>query len=92
MDSNSIVTQSIELSSIHHQVTNLPQCKNFNDEYKIGSRLLSKNKELRKSKDFDLSKLSETLEFPALTNNQIKCIRDICSQTWLDLQECSKRY
>ena len=91
LNPNKLVSQSITLCSINHQVTNLVKCKNFNNEYKIGSRLLSKNKELKLTKNFDLSNLKESLEFPPLEQDQINCIKDICNKSWLELKVSTKQ-
>ena len=87
---NLYVSRAIDLCSIDHEVIRLTKCKNFNDEYKIGSRLQSKNKELRKSNSFDLSKLNETLEFPPLTIHEVETIKSICDKTWRELKARTK--
>lgn len=88
---NKLVSESIKLCSINHQATNLVKCKNFNNEYKVGSRLLSKNKELKRIKSFDLSNLNESLEFPSLEQDQINCITEICNKTWFELKASAKQ-
>ena len=77
------IFQVMEESHDFHYSSKL---KNFNTEYLRGSRLLSKNKELKKNKEFDLSMLNETIEFPALTSSEIKQITDITKSTWKSLQ------
>ncbi|MFK8012612.1 MAG: sulfotransferase [Marinicellaceae bacterium] len=79
---NEIINGIIKLCGIDHNVDNLPHCKNFNEEYKVGSRIVSKNQELRKSHNFNLSGLSEIIEFPAFDEAQINTVREICGKTW----------
>ncbi|WP_395373943.1 sulfotransferase family protein [Marinicella sp. W31] len=55
---------------------------NLDDEYLRGSRLLSKNRELRNNPDFKLKDMQEAVELPALTASQIQMIEDICLNVW----------
>ena len=56
--------------------------KNLDNEYLRGSRLLSKNRELRNSQDFKLKTDNETIELAPLTAPQIDQINHICSEMW----------
>ncbi len=66
----------------HH----IKKVKSFDNEYKTGSRLLSKNKETRKLENFDLSELDEPLEVPPFTEAEQETINRLTSATWNQLQ------
>ncbi|MCF6287987.1 MAG: hypothetical protein L3J53_01960 [Proteobacteria bacterium] len=52
----------------------------------LHSRLLSKNRELRRDNAFDLSNLNEAVEFSPLQDIQTQEIKNICDKTWVQLK------
>jgi len=87
-----VIAQSVSGFHIQQTITQLPVCKNMNNEYLHGSRLLSKNRELRKNKGFDLSNLHEEIEFPPLSQEQIDQIKEITADTWAKLISSNKNF
>lgn len=85
-----VIKQSIQGLHYEGELCELPVCKNMNDEYKYGSRLLSKNRELRKNTGFDLSRLIEEIEFPAFTDPDVKKIKVLTNNIWNRLQASPK--
>lgn len=82
---NSMIMKAQNLFNLSYEINSIPKLKNFDKEYLVGSRLTSKNKELRKQSEFDLSSLKEDNEFPAFTRNDVDQISSICSSTYKKL-------
>ena len=87
-----VIVESVSGFDIQQSIKQLPVCKNMNKEYLQGSRLLSKNRELRKNKGFDLSNLHEEIEFPPLSQEQIDQIKEITVDTWNKLISSKKNF
>ena len=70
----------------------MPVCQNFDNEYKTGSRLLSKNREYQKNKELDLSMIQENKgELPPFDSKDINIIQNICSDVWIKLKIKKKK-
>jgi len=82
---NKIIDYIKTLCNITSESQHLPKCKNFNREYLIGSRLLSKNKELRTQTNINLEKLKEEIEIAPLTSQQCQLIDSETDYVWQQL-------
>lgn len=80
------IKETCHISAESHQ---LPSCKSFNDEHLIGSRLLSKNKELRKHDNFNLHYLEEDIEVAPFTPVQCQMIQNETNVVWQQLNSKS---
>ena len=89
---NEVIAQSIAGYNIQKPISQLPVCKNMNKEYLHGSRLLSKNREFRKNKGFDLSGLQDEPECPPLQPKQIDQIEEITADVWDKLVSSDKNF
>jgi len=89
---NDIINKVISLCNIDSNVSNIPKCKNFNKEYLVGSRLLSKNTELRKTNSFEINNLKETIEFPPLSSNEVNEINHITQNKLKQLNKTEKKF
>lgn len=88
-----VVSESVSTFQVDNNlVSEFPNIKNMNNEYKIGSRLLSKNREFRKNKGFDLSDLNEEIEFPPFNNLQIEEIEEKTFDVWGQLLSSNKNF
>jgi len=83
---NEIVKIVTEEFNLNTSIAELPRCKSFNDEYLYGSRLVSKNQELRRTGHFNLSELEEDIEFPPLTPSEIEYINRHSQDLWVQLK------
>lgn len=91
-DPEQVIKKAVKGFDYQGTISELPVCKNMNDEYMIGSRLLSKNRELRKNTGFDLTDLQENIEFPAFNDQQIQDIQQITQNTWHQLKSRSNNF
>lgn len=82
---NKLVQTVYDFFDIQCSINKIGFLKNFDYEYKVGSRLTSKNQEFRKNTGFDLSNLKEKREFLPLNNLEIQSIKEACSHTWSQL-------
>ncbi len=71
---------------VSHLSMEFPALKCFDDEYEKGSRLLSKNVEMRKHDIYDLSGLKENQEFPPLERQSQNKIRAQTGEIWTKLK------
>ena len=83
---NKIINLIKESNHVTMESNKLPLCKNFDNEFKEGSRLLSKNKELRKTSTFNLQNLKEEKEFGPLTEAQCQLIENNTIKIWQKLK------
>ncbi len=83
---NAIIQMVQKEFDIQAAKADLPACKSFNNEYLRGSRLTSKNQELRKSEKFNLVQLNEVIEFPPLMREDIEYIQNQSNPLWETLQ------
>ena len=70
-----------DLMDLDGEIKAIPQLRDLNSEYLIGSTLESKNKELRHG-NFTLEHLSQSSEFPALKPVEVQSILNLCSDLW----------
>ena len=87
-----VIKQVIKFNNQQSKIKPFPKITNFNYEYRKGSRIQSKNVELRKKKTFCLANLDEKIEVPPLTNKQINIITEITNETWLKLKNLKKNF
>jgi hypothetical protein len=87
-----VIKKTIDGFHIKASIEEFSVLKNMNDEYLNGSRLQSKNKELRQNSGFDLTNLKEKIEFPPLSDLETKQIQSLTKGVWLRLLESNKNY
>ncbi len=78
-DPNGILWHITSLLNIKEKTKAIPTLLNLDDEYLRGSRIESKNKEMRTNKGFQLKHLQEELEFPPFTKSETAQVKTICS-------------
>ncbi|HHL31071.1 MAG TPA: sulfotransferase [Oceanospirillales bacterium] len=91
-DPNAIIQQSIHAFGSYHLSDRFQNIKNMNGEYLTGSRLMSKNKELKRQQGFDLSQLQEVIEFPALAETAVALIKNKTTDVYRQLKQSSKNF
>jgi len=79
---NEIIDYIKKITCIAAESKRLSVCKNFNNEYLVGSRLLSKNKELKNKENYNLHNLVEKKEFEPFNPKQYKLIDKKTETVW----------